>query len=80
MSIATPPTLDVQIAQYWLNNPIQLLPVIAMTQDQFFEFCQINRKLRFERNAKGELILLAPAGGESSSQNLSVASQLYSWH
>ncbi len=73
------PTFDPEIAQYWVNNPIQLLPVVAMTQEKFFDFCQQNRYLRFERNAKGELIVIPPAGGESSAQNLSVASQLYAW-
>jgi Uma2 family endonuclease len=50
-----------------------------MTQDQFFDFCQQNSEMRFERTAKGELIIMAPAGGESSAQNVSVASQLYFW-
>jgi Uma2 family endonuclease len=79
MSTATMPSADADILQYWVNNPIQLLPVVAMTQDQFFDFCQQNRKMRFERNAKGELIVMPPAGCESSMQNLSVASQLYTW-
>jgi Uma2 family endonuclease len=80
MSTATLPSVDSDMLQFWVNNPIQLLPVVAMTQDQFFDFCQQNRKLRFERNAKGELIVMPPAGGESSAQNLSVASQLYVWY
>lgn len=80
MSTMTLPSVDADMLQFWVNNPIQLLPVVVMTQDQFFEFCQQNRKLRFERNAKGELIVMPPAGGESSMQNLSVASQLYMWY
>ena len=65
--------------QYYANNPIQMAPVLPLTQDEFFHFCQQNRKLRFERTAKGELILMPPAGGESSAQSLSVAAQLYVW-
>src|ERR1700726_4790031 len=79
MSTATMPSMDYEIAQYWMNNPIQLLPAVSMTQDQYFDFCQQNRKLRFERNAKGELIVMAPAGGESSIQNVAIAAQLYTW-
>ena len=30
-------------------------PVIELTEDQFFEFCQLNRDVRIERNAKGEI-------------------------
>lgn len=80
MSTMTLPDVDSELARFWVNNPIQLLPVVSMTQDQFFDFCQQNRRLRFERNEEGELIVMAPAGGESSAQNLSVASQLYNWH
>jgi len=33
------------------NTPLvlQMSPVIEMTDDQFFEFCQLNRDLRIER-------------------------------
>jgi Uma2 family endonuclease len=79
MSTAILPAMDPELAQYYVNNPIQMLPAVSMTQDQFFDFCQQNRKLRFERTAKGELIVMPPAGGESSVQNLSVAAQLYNW-
>jgi Uma2 family endonuclease len=78
MSIATMPSADADILQYWVNHPIEL-PTTPMTQDQFFDFCQQNRKVRIERNAKGEITVMPPAGCESSMQNLSVASQLYSW-
>ncbi len=79
MKTMTLPKIDPEFAQYLTTNPIQLLPVISMTQDQFFDLCQQNPEMRFERNAKGELIIMPPAGGESSAQNLSVASQLYAW-
>jgi Uma2 family endonuclease len=65
--------------QYYANNPIQMAPVLPLTQDQFFDLCQQNRKLRLERTANGELILMPPAGGDSSSQSLSIAAQLYAW-
>jgi Uma2 family endonuclease len=31
---------------------VSLKSVIDMTDDQFFQLCQNNRELRFERNAK----------------------------
>ena len=79
MSTMTAPMFDQEIAQYWVNNPIQMLPAVSMTHDQFFAFCQQNRKLRFERTAKGELIVMPPAGGGSSAQNSSLNAQLYNW-
>ena len=56
-----------------------MLPIVSMTQDQFFDFCQQNRRLRFERTAKGELIVMAPAGGGTGKRNLSIGAQLYNW-
>src|SRR5437868_14859346 len=79
MSMAVLPTIDPEFAQYLANNPIQLVPVVSMTQDQFFAFCQQNPDWRFERTAQGELIIMAPAGGESSAHNASITGQLYTW-
>jgi hypothetical protein len=31
---------------------VRMHPVIDLTDDQFFEFCQINRDLRIERTAR----------------------------
>ncbi|MFN6558921.1 MAG: hypothetical protein RMY28_003825 [Nostoc sp. ChiSLP01] len=37
---------------------LQLQPAIAMTNDQFYDFCQLNRDFRIERNAAGELLII----------------------
>jgi len=58
---------------------IRLEPVLRLTEDQFFEFCQINRDLRIERNEYGELILMPPAGGETGDQNAEIGMQLRLW-
>lgn len=36
------------------------------SEDEFFDFCQANGDLRIERTAKGEIIVISPAGGYSS--------------
>ena len=54
-------------------------PAVTLTQDQFFELCQQNRDMRLERTAKGEIVIMPPSGGESSSQNVSVIAQLFQW-
>ncbi|CAD5981441.1 hypothetical protein PCC9214_04803 [Planktothrix tepida] len=36
---------------------VNLKSLIEMTDEQFFQLCQDNRELRFERNANGELII-----------------------
>ena len=58
---------------------IHLSPAINLTDDQFFELCQINRDLRLERTAKGDIIVMAPTGGETSTRNSSITGQLYFW-
>ena len=44
-------------ASPYLGHPpliVQLRPVLELTDDQLFDFSQINRDLRIERNAQGE--------------------------
>jgi len=31
--------------------------VVPMTDDQLFEFCQVNRDLRIERTAEGDILI-----------------------
>ncbi len=52
---------------------------IDLTDEQFFEVCQKNRDLRFERNAKGDLIIMPPTGSETSDRNAELTYQLRAW-
>ena len=58
---------------------VSLKSVIDMTDDQFFQLCQNNRELRFERNANGELIIMLPTGGETGNRNGRITQQLMNW-
>jgi Uma2 family endonuclease len=58
---------------------VHLQPVLNLTDDQLYEFSQINRDLRIERNAQGELIIMPPAGGETSQRNAEITMQLRQW-
>lgn len=71
-----------KIAPPDLGHPpliVQMEPVLHMTEDEFFEFCQLNRDLRIERNAQGELIIMPPAGGETGKRNAEITIQLGLW-
>ena len=48
-------------------EPIQIhvRPVLDMNEEQFFEFCQINRDLRIERAANGDILIMSPEAGSS---------------
>jgi Uma2 family endonuclease len=58
---------------------VNLKSVIEMTDEQFFELCQNNPELRFERNANGELIIMPPTGGETGNKNARITQQLMNW-
>jgi len=59
---------------------MQLQPVINLTDDQFYELCQLNQDLRMERTAKGELIIMPPVGGEGSKRNADLTTDLNIWN
>ena len=55
------------------------LSSVNMTDEQFYDLCQDNRDLRFERNAKGDLIIMPPTGGETSNKNAKITQKLGNW-
>ena len=54
--------------------------IIKLTDEQFFQLCQDNRDLKFERNANGELIIMPPTGGETSNRNAGLTAQVWIWN
>lgn len=52
---------------------------IKMTDEQFWEFCQINRDLRIERTKTGEVIIMPPRGSETGNRNGDIFGQLWLW-
>ena len=59
---------------------IDLSPVIKLTDDQFYELCRKNPDVKFERNAKGELIIMSPTGGETGNRNVEIAADFVIWN
>ncbi len=60
-----------------LSAPLNL--DIDLTDEQFFQLCQNNRDLRFERTATGQLIIMPPTGSETSDRNAELTYQLRAW-
>ena len=52
---------------------------VAPSADDFFDFCQANPNVRIERTAEGDVIVMTPAGGESSRRNAEIVRQLADW-
>lgn len=50
-----------------------------MDDDRYFDFCQLNPKLRIERTSQGEIVIMPPVGLESGNQELQVGFQLMAW-
>jgi len=53
--------------------------VVEMTDDQFLEFCQVNRDLRMERTAEGDIVIMLPAGSWSGHREAMIATRLSNW-
>lgn len=59
---------------------LKLHPAITLSHEQFFDLCQLNRDLRLEQTAGGEmLVIMLPAGGETSNRNVTLTTDLTIW-
>ena len=58
---------------------INLDPVFKLTDENFYELCRTNPEVKFERTAKGELIVMAPTGGETGNRNMKLSARLENW-
>jgi Uma2 family endonuclease len=51
----------------------------AMSDEEFFWFCQENKDLRIERNSNLEIILISPVTSLSGFWNMEISRQLANW-
>lgn len=58
---------------------LNLDPIINLTDEQFYQLCQANRDVKFERTAKGELIVMPPTGWGTGKRNSELTFQLQAW-
>ena len=58
---------------------LRTAPALEMGEEQFFQFCQLNKDLRIERTAEGDLEIMPPTGGETGSRNAILMYLLMSW-
>ena len=54
--------------------------VVKLTDEQFYQLCQDNPDVKFERNAKGELIVMPPTGGETGKRNAKLTARFVLWN
>ena len=61
------------------TETLDLHQLLQLTDERFYELCQKNMDLRIERTARGDLIIMAPTGGETGNRNIDLAFQLQGW-
>lgn len=62
-------------------SPLRLkLDTVNLTDEQFYQLCQNNQELKFERTASGELIIMPPVGGESGNREADLIIDLGIWN
>jgi Uma2 family endonuclease len=77
MTIATTPTIEIDTQPLLLDvSDITLV----VTSEQFDTLCTKNPDLRLELTPNRELIVMAPAGGESSEKNLDLSTDVCIWN
>ena len=59
---------------------INLNPIVRFTDDQFYQLCRENPDVKFERNAKGELLVMSPTGGETGKSNSEINADFVIWN
>ncbi len=58
---------------------VNLLPLAALSEEDFLAMCAANPELRLERDARGEVLIMPPEGGESGYRGQAVGAALYNW-
>jgi Uma2 family endonuclease len=85
MTIATAPIVEIAEDSPEDNNTQPLLLDVSditliVTSEQFDALCTKNPDLRLELTPNRELIVMAPAGGESSEKNLDLSTDVCIWN
>jgi Uma2 family endonuclease len=52
----------------------------VVSPEAFWDLCVANPDLRLTRTARGELIVMAPAGSDSGGRNSDLSGQLWAWN
>lgn len=59
---------------------LNLAPALQLSDEQFYQICQANRDLKFERTVQGELIIMSPTGGVTGKSNSEINTDLSIWN
>jgi len=68
------------IPELLTSQLILKLDTVQLTDEQFYQLCQNNRELNFERTTKGHLIIMTPVAGESGNREAELIIDLGIWN
>ncbi|HLO88294.1 MAG TPA: Uma2 family endonuclease [Nostocaceae cyanobacterium] len=63
-----------------VNPSITIPEIFKVSHEKFTQLASINRNLRLERSATGELIILLPTDSNTGNINLDIEGQLWLWN
>jgi Uma2 family endonuclease len=59
---------------------LHLGPVVQrMSDEEYYQFCQLHPDLRIERTSEGDLIIMPPTGGETGRSNFKLTAYFSNW-
>jgi Uma2 family endonuclease len=59
---------------------LNLNPIIQVTDNHFYQLCRENPEVKFERNAKGEILIISPTGGGTGKRNIKISVDFMFWN
>jgi Uma2 family endonuclease len=63
-----------------MTTVLNLEPITHLTREQFYQLCLANPDLQLERSPQGELVIMAPIGGEGGTQEASLITKVGIWN
>ncbi len=57
-----------------------LRPIIDLTDEQFYQLCQVNSDVKFERDAAGKILIWSLSGGITGNRNAKICTELALWN
>ncbi len=63
-----------------VNVTVNFNSIIQFTDEQFYQLCRSNPDVKFERNAKGEITIMSPTGGETGNFNSEINADFVIWN
>ena len=64
----------------WHPLVMRVQPAVELNADTFFHITQLNKDLRMELSAEGDLIVMPPAGGNTGHRNADLTAQFVVWN